>query len=1560
MISFKYLSITGLTLLLLQSGLFAAEGDYRTISSGNWNNPGIWQHYTGGAWVAATTFPTYSDNNIDVRSGYTVTITADITLDQTDISGGLTLNGYVTLTIYNGTGSDFYITGGAVFNGTVNVNTDATLTTTSGGNTYFYGTVNNQGDVGGAGNIYFSDGSLYNHAVNGTGIPSAAWYSASTCKISGSTSNPPSNLNQNLGNFTWDNAQTATYNLPQIGEIHGNFNLVSTGASYGIQLSVSTPYTLVIDGNYNQTGGRFWPSGGSANNIIYVRGNFFISSGFISSSGSGDCTFKLDSYYGFQTYTKTGDATYYQKVNFEVLNYSTLDMADNTIDNSSSGYFTLASGCGFKTTHSQGIASSGNSGCIQLTGSRSYASDANYFYYRNGSQSTGNGLPSTLSGVLTIGSTSGATILTITNGSETISNKLVLVSSGSANSSIASGTISYGSAGTLEYQGGSAQTTAAGEWPVSSGPVNVTINNSNGVNLHADRTINGGLSLTNGAFSIGAHTLILNGSLTRTSGTLTGGSSSNIVVGGSSPTALDLPSVILNDLTLNRGSGIRLLGNITINGTLTMTYGAINLNGYSIIYGPSGTLKYNGASVQTTANAEFPSSGGPFNLYSDNSAGLNLHASRALAGTLTLNRGQFSIGATTLTLNGPFTVNSGTMLGGTSSNLVFGGSGSCSPLPAVTLNDLRLNRGTGLTLGGNVTAGGTLYLDSGPLSIGSNTLTLTGLLNRTSGSLTGGASSNIYIGGISALPLDLPSVSLNNLTLNRGSGLRLQGNLTIYGILTITNGSINLNGYIIIYGGAATLKYNGTSEQTTANAELPAVNGPFNLYADNAIRLNLHTGRTLEGTLTLNNGLFSIGANTLTLNGAITINSGILSGGSSSNLIFGGSGLSTNLPSVLLNDLRINRASGIGLSGDVTIEGTLYLDSGPFSINSTTLHINGPLAQTAGSLAGGSSSNIIFGGTGPWTYLPAIILNDLEINRPDGIKMAGKVTAGHLLLLSNGMFSIESNTLVINGDLTRFSGSLNGGPFSNITFGGAGSSTYLPAIQLNNLTINRPAGIGISGDVTVEGLLSLNSGNLSINDNTLNINGKISYTSLLTGGSWSNIVFGGSGELTNLREITLHDLTINRASGIGLAGDVSIRGTLYLTTGNLNINSTTLRINGDISYVSSLVGGSISNLIFGGGGVAGTLKSIILNNLNLERPEGLDLTDNIIVYGIFSLADGQLRRYGHTMYGPSASLRYCSLSAQTTSDEEFPALSGPFHILSENFRGVNLHNDRTIEGNLMINAGFFSIGPHTLTLNGMIMGGGSLAGGLTSNLTFAGIGGGSSLPAVTLKKLTINRAAGIWMNGDVTVNDSLDLISGNFMVMTHMLTLNGPPISGTPSNLQTDGNSGLTFGGSYPGIAVPIHIANLNRLTIANPKGVELMNNLFVNGMLSIESFGFLNCHDRMVMGTASFFMNSNSKLGVGHSSGVTGNIAVSGPKMIDSKTDWEFNGNVDQVTLFLPTMVPNTIRNLVINNSNNSTVTLVDNMTLTGNLEIRANSAFSVDMPITLSVEGDVILDGE
>ena len=78
--------------------------------------------------------------------------------------------------------------------------------------------------------------------------------------------------------------------------------------------------------------------------------------------------------------------------------------------------------------------------------------------------------------------------------------------------------------------------------------------------------------------SIGANTLTLNGIIN--CGTLVGGATSNIIIGGAG--AANLSGVTLNNLTVSRA--VTMCGSVTVGGTLTLTAGAFSIAANTLLY----------------------------------------------------------------------------------------------------------------------------------------------------------------------------------------------------------------------------------------------------------------------------------------------------------------------------------------------------------------------------------------------------------------------------------------------------------------------------------------------------------------------------------------------------------------------------------------------------------------------------------------------------------------------------------------------------------------------------------------------------------------------------------------------------------------------------------------------------------------------------------------------------------------------------------------------------------------------------------------------------------------
>ncbi|MDP3360030.1 MAG: hypothetical protein Q8S41_11870 [Lutibacter sp.] len=266
----------------------------------------------------------------------------------------------------------------------------------------------------------------------------------------------------------------------------------------------------------------------------------------------------------------------------------------------------------------------------------------------------------------------------------------------------------------------------------------------------------------------------------------------------------------------------------------------------------------------------------------------------------------------------------------------------------------------------------------------------------------------------------------------------------------------------------------------------------------------LDQNRILKNITNASAKKFVVNGKQFTLTGAIiaaTANQ-IDASAASSVLLFAGTA-AQNIPSSVfvsntIDGLTLNNSNGLTQNGNIIVQTNLILTNGAYTIGPNTLTLNGSVSTTTGTLTGGSSSNIIVGGSGASTNLPVIALNNLTLNRSNGIGLGGNISVAGTLILTSGTLTVGANTFTISGNApARTSG--------NIDVSNAGASLFftnsaaitLPASvytgNVNNLTING-AGITAGDNLNVNGILNLQSanpssikGSLDMGANTLNM-----------------------------------------------------------------------------------------------------------------------------------------------------------------------------------------------------------------------------------------------------------------------------------------------------------------------------------------------------------------------------------------------------------------------------------------------------------------------------------------
>jgi len=329
-----------------------------------------------------------------------------------------------------------------------------------------------------AGHILVNSGGTFQHAMDGGTIPSATWNSGSTCEITGANLTLPSGTSQSFQNFKW-NCTSQTGNLNHgaaLTTILGDFTLVSTGTgciyidqqgnnstlniSGNLYVQGGTTYecvngsaTINITGNVVVTGGAFnfnqtgATAYGNTSTVMNVTGNVTVTGGTIDMSQSS--AMNATKGWGIMNLsgnlnvsspgiiTESGNSKgqiFFAGSGGVIQTYSTNNQITNIIDyiiNSGAivrtnnniltdaGAFTLSSGGGLMIGSANGITLTSALGNVQVTGTRSYSTGADYTYEGTAVQVSGDGLPSQVRN-LTLNNSNNCTLTASTSASGTL------------------------------------------------------------------------------------------------------------------------------------------------------------------------------------------------------------------------------------------------------------------------------------------------------------------------------------------------------------------------------------------------------------------------------------------------------------------------------------------------------------------------------------------------------------------------------------------------------------------------------------------------------------------------------------------------------------------------------------------------------------------------------------------------------------------------------------------------------------------------------------------------------------------------------------------------------------------------------------------------------------------------------------------------------------------------------------------------------------------------------------------------------------------------------------
>jgi FG-GAP-like repeat/Fibronectin type III domain len=426
------------------------------------------------------------------------------------------------------------------------------------------------------------------------------------------------------------------------------------------------------------------------------------------------------------------------------------------------------------------------------------------------------------------------------------------------------------------------------------------------------------------------------------------------------------------------------------------------------------------------------------------------------------------------------------------------------------------------------------------LSIGNNVFLMNGTTLTNNGTLTANGASSNFVWFLTTAPQTYTGTGnvtapVTNFAIQSDMGLTIDpavSNIVVTNIRLFSGSLINSNKITLGNGGATgsvvqigntttptaagtfdvpftfnlgtagqTLSYLRTGAARNTGPEINPSRTVTTLTIDpNNFDVNLVGDLTVTGVTTITTGNFNIGANTLTITNAIAGATPTgLKGGPTSSLVINGT-TASNIPNSItqLNNFTLNNAGGSTLQTSLTVNGALSLTAGALSIGANTLTLNGAINQTAGTLTGGATSSIVVGGTGAAATLPAVAggLQNLTLNRANGLSLGAALSLGNALNLTNGTLnnSINNVTLANGATITRNMGAIAAAPVFgtsvNLSYVGSTPTTTGPEIPasptaLNNLSVDNVGGVTLGSSPNVNGQLSLTNGVLTTNANAV-------------------------------------------------------------------------------------------------------------------------------------------------------------------------------------------------------------------------------------------------------------------------------------------------------------------------------------------------------------------------------------------------------------------------------------------------------------------------------------------
>ena len=918
----------------------------------------------------------------------------------------------------------------------------------------------------------------------------------------------------------------------------------------------------------------------------------------------------------------------------------------------------------------------------------------------------------------------------------------------------------------------------------------ITVDGSNASLTIDDRTSNGGLTATTGSVNLAGGSLTLaNGSsiADAVNTTITGDvtiSGGSLALNGQDSWSgnINMTSGQL-DYSLAQNGGLTVTGgtiNVTDSGNLTIANGS-SISGTTVTKVTNGTLSVgNNGSISggtnTFDNGELEVTNG-----GNISGGENTFNNGS---SLTVsNGGTVSGGTNTVNAGSSVTIEQGGQItGGTvdaQSGSTFDNAGTISGNADVTIAGTGTNSGE--IAGGTVDiANGGSLENSGTISGGTTTIASGGSVTVTAdGEITGGIT-NVEAGG-----------TLENNNSISGGALNVAGTVTNNGAIEgSTNLTIDQNGEVIVSQDAY-VDTEGAIEIATGGKLTINEGGSATIKADDSWDGNITNN---EGTLTLvgreDSGKdYSQTGGELVLDGSEFILDGTIEGGT----------------------VTVSNGSNfdIGENGSMT-DGALKFEG-----SGNTVNISGEAkADAEYTINDGNIFNIKEGGSAElnendiWTD-GTVTLNGGKLDF-QGTVDEDKLTPNNGQLIANeGEFVVNSEFDVVNGSSIASAVTTTVNEDTNILTGGSleldtGDSWAADA------TITVDGGKLTYDDLTSNGALNANSGNVEVNSGTLTVS---------DGSYINNDVNTVIGDADDASKTTTVDITTGGSVQLNQGDDWNSNGTITVNGGSLEY---ALQENGKIQANTgelNIVEGGTLTMVDTNDVIEEAVKTTINGTLNVQNGNA-KLNDNDIWTGVVHVSDDGTLNLNNvvngTLIADDGTLNFQNGELNITGDS---IITGD--AATNLTKGtVNINNGTNGGGSVTLNDGDSWRSDVTVNLGQ----GGKLDYDLTSNGTLKADGG--QLTTQDNSKLTLNGDS--YINKEVTAN-----LAGDTTIK-----------SGATVDL---GNDGTTAAGGNDILTGDVTIDNggtlnlFNDVAMKDPVAGAVNQQIAVNGTMNLETTGELH-----------------------------------------------------------------------------------------------------------------------